>query len=687
MRILKWEYPSKKPNTASSDLAASTGLPPLVCRVLCARGVDDADKVEAYMADTGPIESPWALAGMKEAVARIQQALDRGERIAVFGDYDADGVTSTVLLYSYLEMLGADVCYYIPTREDDGYGLSCGAIDQLQQKGVQLIITVDNGIACLQEVDYAASLGIDVVVTDHHQPGQELPAAAAVIDPYRRDCPSTYKTMAGVGVAFKLVCALEDADPRDMLDELAPLVAIGTVADVMPLWGENRIIVKQGLAQLPYCDNPGLLALIAQCLKEPGEISAQTLAFTIVPRINAAGRMGSAEVAVKLLTCLDEEEAAGYVEQLCGQNTRRQEVEAQIIADVARLEKEHPEYFSQRVIVLDGEGWHKGIVGIVSSRIVDRYAKPCILLVKDGEQAKGSGRSFGDFSLYQALQYASGHLERFGGHKLAAGLTMKSQNIPAFRRAINEYAQKEHPYMPLPKLQIDTELAPAEVTLENVYALERLGPYGHQNPKPNFVLAGCSIEGIFPISHDKHLRLKLKKDGQTLFAVYFRMSTKDFGYKVGDVVDIAVTLDSYQYLGEESVSIKVKDIHPRPLPPDIYRHIGIYQKMQLCEPLSDEEMALTGATRQDIGLVYKAVLYYGGQVGDPIVFYAKICHKGISYSKMMLALSGLCDLGILKPATSGAARCLRVDRGVRADLGRSAVYRSFCEKRTAQLWI
>lgn len=677
------------PNTPAekwSAVAAQTGLTPLCCKVLCARGIDTPEKVEHYQNDPCEIEDPLCLADMERGAARIRRAVEEGERICVFGDYDADGITSTVLLYSYLDICGADVRWYIPSRESDGYGLSLSAVEALHRDGVQLIVTVDNGIACCREAERAAELGMDLVITDHHQPGAELPRACAVIDPYRRDCPSQFKCLAGVGVAFKLVCALEEQDPRVMLDEFAPLVAIGTVADVMPLKGENRLYVKEGLAALPYYDNPGLAALIARCTKG-GEITAQTLAFTVVPRINAAGRMESAESAVKLLTCLDEGEAERWVDDLCEKNAQRQQVEGEIIEEIRQMQSQHPEYFGQRVIVLAGEGWHKGIVGIVSSRVVDRFAKPCILLVPDGEEAKGSGRSFGDFSLYEALESCADCLSRYGGHKLAAGLSLPVGRIDEFRERINDYARKTHPTMPLPALRIDAAADFGELTLENVLALEELGPYGHENPKPNFLLQGVQVEGVYPISDDRHVRLKLKKGGSTLFAVYFRVSSQEFKYAPGDRVDVVVTLDLYQYLGEQNISIKVKDIHPAGLSPAIYDEMALYQKIELGEPLDDGEFARAMLTREQVALCYKAALYFGPAVGDFVLFYNKMAGKPITYCQMMLALNVLAELGILTVKREKGKVLLLVNRGQKADLNASRILRELTAKRTAALCI
>ncbi len=692
MSMLKWVR-SEQNVSLAKRIEADCGLSGLVSRVLAARCQKDGSP---YLYEDGgvlnlcsaadcPIEDPYILKDMDKAVQRIRDAIDSGERIAIYGDYDADGITATTVVYNYLLMCGADVQYFIPTREGEGYALSKGAIDQLLPENFSLIITVDNGISCVEEVEYANSLGLDVVVTDHHQPGEVLPNAVAVVDPHRPDCPSTFKELAGVGVAFKLVCALEGIEPEFILDEFAPFVAIGTVADVMPLVGENKLFVSRGLEVLPYFDCVGLSVLLSKSVKEGDEIGAQTLAFTVVPRINAPGRMGDASEVVHLFTEAEEDECEQIVDHLFKQNNQRQDVEADISAQIDEMAALYPQYFCQRVIVLCSENWHKGIVGIVSSRVVDKYHKPCILLVPEGNECRGSGRSYGEFDLFAALGSCSDILLQYGGHKLAAGLSISPDKVDLFRERINAYAKQNFEYMPMPELCIDTTAAFDELTLENVRQLELLGPFGNGNPRPNFELRQVEIAGIFPICEGKHVRLKLKSGNRQMFAVYFRMSSLDFAFRVGDIVDVAVTLDSYKYLGEDNVSIKVKDINFSKFTDEMIHQRQVMTKILLGEPLNDEEFAMSAVTRDHLALVYKALLYYKGDIGTNFRLYLRVMDKGITYPQMRLCLAILVDLGIVKLRGQFGSLYAEIDKSVKSNIQNSKVYQSFMTTRTVNL--
>ena len=681
MSIYQWKQ-RKQNKEAAQKIHRELGLTPMVSRILAARGLDTTEKVVNMVHGQIEIEDPMVLKDMDKAVERIVQALDKGERIAIYGDYDADGVTATSVLYSYLQMCGANVVYFIPTREGDGYALSQAAIDRMLPEKITLIITVDNGISCVEEVDYANQCGIDVVITDHHQPGPVLPNAVAVVDPWRVDCPSTYKPLAGVGVAFKLVCAIEGQPCEVMLDEFAPLVAIGTVADVMPLVGENRAFVTTGLQEMPYTDNVGLMALLNASSKDLSTLDAQTLSFSVVPRINAAGRMGDASIVVELFTAAEEQEAEEIVERLCSLNNSRQEEEAAITEQIDEMAAKHPELFCGRVIVLHSSQWHKGIVGIVSSRIVDKYQKPCILLVDDGEVCKGSGRSFGDFSLFDALQSCSDVLVSFGGHRLAAGVVVERNKIDLLRQRLNEYAQTQFLLMPVPSIDIDTVAEFDELNLDNVHQLNALGPFGNGNSRPCLELEGAQIAGIFPICNNKHVRVKLQKDKQTLFCVCFRMPADTFSFKVGDTVDVAVTLDSYHYLGEENVSIKIKDIHLSGLPGDIYAQIRLFDKLQMGEQLTEEEARQCPMDRSVIALVYKGLMYTKGHCGSFVRFFKLFDGKNINYCQMRLALSILCELGLIQLAgRDNGTLTAKICTGKKVDINASDIYQSYITDR------
>ena len=410
----KWKLMPGNPGKAK-HIEEELGLPSLVTEVLVARGIDTPAKVKEFITEEIPFSDPMAYKDMDKAADRIGGAVEEGERVCIYGDYDCDGMTATVLLYDYLQSIGCDVWYYIPDRENEGYGLNKEAIDFIAAKETDLIITVDNGISAIEEIDYAVSLGIDVVVTDHHKPREVLPNAVAVVDPHRRDEEENdkiYRDLAGVGVAFKLVCALENDDGWGIAEQYADIVSIGTVADIVPLTGENRILVRQGLSLIPETTNPGLRALVEETGLAGKKLTAEMVAFGIAPKLNSAARLGSAYQVTELLTTEDEERAAELARDLCEQNHRRQELEQDIAAEVDKLYAEKADILNDRVVVIEGEGWHHGVIGIVCAKVVEHTGKPCVLISKDGDEARGSARSVEGFSMIEAVSYASDCLNR-----------------------------------------------------------------------------------------------------------------------------------------------------------------------------------------------------------------------------------------------------------------------------------
>ncbi|MBP0963628.1 MAG: single-stranded-DNA-specific exonuclease RecJ, partial [Oscillospiraceae bacterium] len=560
MRIKEWKLPQIEPDVLSA-LEQELSLPPVVCRLLAARGYHNVADARAFMAD-GSFCDPYLLPDMEKAVLRIRRALAEQERITIFGDYDCDGITSTAVLYQYLETSGADVNYYIPQREE-GYGLTREAIDLMHQNGVTLIITVDNGISALEEVDYAAEKGIDVVVTDHHRPRPQLPNAVAVVDPHRVDCPQPpYVHYEGVGVVFKLICALEEDDGSGVLEQYGDLIALGTLADVVELTGENRSIVRQGLAVLEYTNNIGISALMDEAGVQPGAASSQNIAFTLAPRINAAGRMGDVDLAVDLLLSEDEEQAADLAHSLGQLNDRRKQAEAEITADISALIASDPSVLQQRMLVLAGEGWHMGVIGIVASKLTERYGKPCLLLALNENEARGSGRSIEGFSLIDAIAACSDKLTRFGGHPLAAGLSLPVDDVEAFRHQLLEYCRQTYPVMPLPVAHADCEISPAQITIQMLDSLKVLEPFGEGNPGPVFLLNGCVLDEIRPVGEGRHLSLRLRSGGSHFSAMMFGTSSEQFSYKVGEALDMLVQLVPNEYAGERRVTIKVMELRP-----------------------------------------------------------------------------------------------------------------------------
>lgn len=612
MNIKKWEVAPLNRERAA-QIAERYSLPFFLSMLLEIRGFEDEEEIRDLLSG-GRLSNPLLMKDMDKAVERIRRAIDQFEKIAVYGDYDADGVTATSILFTYLEAVGADVIYYIPQREGEGYGMNLHAVEILHEEGVSLIITVDNGIASVAEVARAKELGMDVVVTDHHRPQREIPEAYAVVDAYQADDHSPYKDLSGAGVALKLVMALEDGDAGSVLEEYADLAALGTVADVVPVLGENRTIVKAGLNILSRGGRAGVDALLEQSGMEGKAATATSLAFTVIPRINATGRMGAPERAVRLLTCDSQEEAQPLSAEICEDNERRREVEAEIAKEaMERIESEGSLLYS-RVIVVDGKGWHHGVIGIVASRITERFGKPCVVISVDGNMAKGSGRSVEGFSLFQAVCACGDLMERYGGHPMAAGVTLKAENVPLFRERINQYAAQVCPEMPAQVLSIDCKLNPAALSPEMPQSLEPLEPYGSGNPQPLFGLYNMELRQVVPVGGGNHLRLICAKKGVAVTCMKFGTTPEDFPFSPGDVLDLAVTLEAKEFRGEQKLTVSVRDIKLSGLDMDQCIHTyRLYEKLQREEPLSPQEGAELLPSRQDLAVLYRKLVSLKGQ--------------------------------------------------------------------------
>ncbi len=558
VNIRRWSIPQTD-KARAAELAESCELHPFLSLLLTAQGVTEPEDVLAYLAGQEEEIDPFSFADMERAAERVRAAIDRHERIFVYGDYDVDGITATVLLYSYLRDAGADVIYRVPSR-DLGYGLHEADVRFASTQGVQLILTVDTGICAVAEVRLASELGMDVVVTDHHQPPEELPAAVAVVDPHRRDCESTAKDLAGVGVAFMLVCAIE-GDGEKIFRDYGDLLTLGTLADAMPLCGFNRDLMRRGLLLLEESTRPGLFALrqVAGCTQTG--LTATNVVFLLVPRLNAAGRMDDPDLAARLLLTGDEEEAQQLAEQLQQCNVRRQTVSETILGQVDDRLTQNPDWLYDRVLVVDGTGWHDGILGIVAARLSDRYGKPAIVL-SAGEEgiAHGSGRSLPGFSLYDALSACSEWLTAFGGHEQAAGMSLPTGSVNAFRRAINDYAAAVCPDMPQAELAAALRLRPEQIDLEKLALLDALEPFGHGNPKPCFGLFHMTLDNIAAMGNGKHIRLSLSRNGCRINAVRFQTAPEEFPIACGSTVNCIVSLERNDFRGVTSVSIRVRDI-------------------------------------------------------------------------------------------------------------------------------
>ena len=656
MSIKQWNIPCVQ-EEAVAQLSAQAGLSLLASRVLCARGYEDAQQAQAIISDNAVLSSPYLLRDMDKAVARIRCALNAGERIGVFGDYDCDGITATALMTGYLQAVGADVIYSVPDREREGYGLSISAVDFLRGQNVSLIITVDNGISSIEEIKYAKTLGIDVVVTDHHTPQDILPQAEAVINPHRADCESGCIELSGVGVAFKLVCALEGDETGDeILEYYADLVMIGSVADVVPLVGENRLIVRRGLEHLARLERVGLSALIERCGIAGKTITSETVAFTIVPRLNAVGRIGPVDDAIELLLTDDFPYAwdiAGQMEQL---NAQRKEIEAKILCEAQTMLAENPALARERIVILEGEGWRHGVVGIVASRVMEQTGKPCILFALDGNEARGSARSIPGFSIIDAITACSGLLTRYGGHTLAAGMTLLRENFHEFVRSMAEYAREHSPLMPALSIDIDCVLDPSELKVENIASLGALEPYGAGNKPPCFLLEKLKVDRITPISDGKHIRLCLSGQGTSFAAVYFRMTPQSFPYRVSDIVDVVASVTLSEYGGREQLSVIIRDLRKAGIDQDaVIRDSQAYACFLRGESCGIKESELTPG-REDIAAVYRFLRTEKNYRQGAHELYFRL--RDVRYSKVLIALDVLAEMQLIKISGTGEYICV-----------------------------
>lgn len=624
MILRKWEVrPLDKERAAA--FAQTYGVPFFLAMLMNIRGLDDAAHLREFLGEGEPLSDPFLLKDMDKAAARITRAVDNMEKIAVYGDYDADGVTSTAMLYSYLETRGADVIFYIPQREGEGYGMNIGAVEYLKEQGVSLIVTVDNGISSVQEVARANELGIDVVVTDHHRPQEILPDAVAVVDVYRPDDTSPYKHFSGVGIAFKLLMALEDGagDVEDLLEAYSDLAAIGTIGDIVPLTGENRTLIRAGLERLSQSDRPGVQALLENAGVAGKALTSTNVAFTLVPRINATGRMGAPERAVRLLISGYEEEAEVLSEEICADNEERRRVEAEI-AEAAFADIEAKGYMKDRVVVVDGENWHHGVIGIVASRVTERCGKPCMIISRGETEAKGSGRSIEGFSLFEAICACGDLLIKFGGHPMAAGITLKPENIEAFRKRINQYAAEHFPQMPTQTVTLDCKLNPAALSVSMAQSLTQLEPFGNGNPQPVFGLFNMELSNVTPVGGGGHLRLTLEKNGAVITAMRFNTKPEELPYHIGDKIDLAVQLEAREFRGQPSLTVIVRDMKFAAFNTEKnIASLASFEKWQRGEVLSAEDKNRLYPDRACLAAIYRALRTVNGKETDQVRFVSQ----------------------------------------------------------------
>ena len=622
-----------EPESSAVNKLVSGGYAPLAAMVLAARGLENQEQADAYLDCNAPLLDPFLMTDMDLAAGRVGLALARGEKIAVFGDYDVDGITSTCLLTDFLRRHGANCVSYIPGRLEEGYGLNPIALRQLHQEGVNLIITVDCGITAVAEAQLCAEYGIDLVITDHHECKDTLPAAAAVVDPHRPDGGYPHKNLSGVGVAFKLAAAL-CGDQDAVLNEYADMVCLGTVADVMPLHGENRVFVSRGLEALRNTKRPGIAALMAECGCAPENVSASSIGFMLAPRINAAGRMGHIELALELFLTDDPDRAAWLARALCDLNRQRQAVESEIYEQaVAMLPAGQP----PEAIVLADESWHQGVVGIVASRIAEELCCPTFLICLDGEHGKASSRSFGGFNLFTSLTALAPLLESYGGHELAAGFTISRSQIPEFRKAVCQLASGFYAdNAPRTSLDIDCAVPPELLTLKGIESLGALEPCGSGCPKPVLMMKNLTIDRISLVGGGRHMRLRLRSGRTTLNAIYFSATPETASIQPGDVVDVAFNPQINEFRGERSVQMNVLDIRPACAAPCSHE-VADYRAM-MTGNLTPAMAAQLLPDRAMLAMVWRYLAAVPGPIRETPMC---LCRKIVRWSGVSLSLGQL----------------------------------------------
>ncbi len=680
IKVIKWMCIALKygiwnvsqPEAESVNALAGCGYKPLTAMILAARGITGKAAAREYLSCDVPLADPFDLTDMDLAAGRVALAIEQDETIAVFGDYDVDGITATCLLTDFLRSCGARCISYIPGRLEEGYGLNPIAIRQLHGEGVSLIITVDCGITAVAEAQLCKELGIDLVITDHHECKEILPEAIAVVDPHRPDGGYPHKNLSGVGVAFKLAAALNGCQ-EEVLDAYSDMVCLGTVADVMLLQGENRVFVDKGLHALRNHPRLGLAALMAECGCDCASLNASAIGFMLAPRINAAGRMGQIDLAVNLLLTDDPVEASELAKALCDLNRQRQGVESEIYEQAVSM---LPQGETPEVIVLADDRWHQGVVGIVASRIAEEYCCPTFLICLDGEHGKASSRSYGGFNLFSALTTLSDLLESYGGHELAAGFTISRQNIDRFREEMGILAKRYYcADTPRTSLDIDCAIPPELLTVPNVDALDALEPCGNGCPKPVLMMENLTIERLQSVGNGKHLRLRLRRGRYGINAIYFSMTAQSAAIAQGDLVDIAFVPQINDFRDERTVQMNILDIRPTCQVPCSPELCG-YQELQ-SGYLSPESVRNLLPDRATLAVVWRYLAAVPAAVVEesPMCLCRKIVRwsgNSLSLGRMLICLDIFSDVGLIEVRRLHKYISIRLTVGAgKADLNRS----------------
>ena len=643
MNYPAWQL--KKADPAAETSLAGAGCGVLLRRVLAARGCTDPAAAQALLGQGEPLSDPFLLTDMDKAVVRIQEAIENEELMVIYGDYDVDGISATAILYECLTSQGAHVRCKLPTR-GSGYGLTRAALESLASKGFKLVVTVDNGISAVEEAACAKELGLDLIITDHHLPGDTLPDAIAVVDPKRPDDESPFKDLCGAGVAFKLCAALEGCDPAELLEMYGELAALGTVADVMPLVGENRTIVREGLSLLQDTMRPGLHALLE-----------------------------SAAVALKLLLCGDEDQATGIAERLAEINTERQQTEQQVFAAALQALEADPARTRDRVLVVSGEDWHPGVIGIVAARLMERFSRPVIVISMHEGEGRGSGRAPDPFDLHSALADCAQYLTRFGGHAAAAGVEIEEENLAAFRQTINAWAAAHAAPPEAVSLRLDAAATLGELNLENVGELARLAPFGRENPTPMLLVQHAFVDGIWPMGAEgRHTRIRLRQGSDTLFASSFGIAPQAFAYPVGSEVEAALEVSIFNGRSGPMVSAHLKAIRPAELGNTPSEQAAWFEAFRTGGSLDAARAAALLPARADTVSLYRRIR--GGHVAAADLQPVFAAEGPQNTGKTLASLTALQELGLIEEQEG---RWLPVPVTAKQDLASAPVLQKLAE--------
>ena len=653
MPIRRW-VTAQGDKQLSRGIARKHGISPFAAHLLVTRGFTQDDVIQQILNPAGcPLGSPDEFTDMAKAVERIRRAISNYELITVYGDYDVDGITATSLLYTCLEGLGARVQYMLPSRDDGGYGLHLPAIDRMAESGTGLIITVDNGITAIDEIEYAYSKGIEVVITDHHKPLDTLPRAEAILNAHVAGNRCSCTELAGVGVAFKLACALE-GDEAEAIRKYSDLVALGTVADAVPITGENRSLVALGLEQLRNAGRTGIRQLIIASGVDASRLSATDISFSLAPRINSAGRLGKPDRVVQLMLSTNVDECRQLAAWLNEENTRRHACEKEISNQAWAALEADPSIADDHVVIISGDGWNSGVVGIFAARLAERVGKPAIVLAIEGDIARGSCRGPKGFSFHKALCECADLLTVFGGHSQAAGFTIETDKIELFRRRINEYAATVD--IPVPQLMTDCELPVSCVNLALASGLAPLEPFGTGNPTPLVTIRGAQLRDVRAVGNGGHQRLTLSDGKGQLTAMLFGVDTASFRMRPGDIVDCVVTVGVKTFRGVTSVDAVVRDIRLSSMDcEDIIQGERLFERLRLCQSLEREDYGLLHPSRDETAVVYRYIRASAG-LDEPEIICARI--GTLPYAKVRTAIEVLRECGLIAIRIIGGRRLI-----------------------------